>query len=309
MDVTHFLSITDLTPQKVTQVIGRAQNLKNGPCPKPLEGKTIALLFEKPSLRTRVSFEVGVRQLGGECVYLSKDDVGLGVREPVEDVARVLGRWVDGIVARVFEHSSLVTLAEYANIPVINALSDLEHPCQAIGDLLTIQEHRGQLDGQRVAFVGDGNNVAGSLAVACGSTGTNFILASPMDYQLPSELWEEAKSRGAANGSSISWVELPEYAARGADVIYTDVWISMGNESETKERMKAFSEYQVNENLMQYAKSDAIFMHDMPAKEGLEISEGMIDHPRSVVFDQAENRLHAQKAIMVELFDMQEGDA
>jgi len=309
VDVTHFLSITDLTPQKVTQVIGRAQNLKNGPCPKPLEGKTIALLFEKPSLRTRVSFEVGVRQLGGECVYLSKDDVGLGVREPVEDVARVLGRWVDGIVARVFEHSSLVTLAEYANIPVINALSDLEHPCQAIGDLLTIQEHRGQLDGQRVAFVGDGNNVAGSLAVACGSTGTNFILASPMDYQLPSELWEEAKSRGAANGSSISWVELPEYAARGADVIYTDVWISMGNESETKERMKAFSEYQVNENLMQYAKSDAIFMHDMPAKEGLEISEGMIDHPRSVVFDQAENRLHAQKAIMVELFDMQEGDA
>ena len=309
MDVTHFLSITDLTPQKVTQVIGRAQNLKNGPCPKPLEGKTIALVFEKPSLRTRVSFEVGVRQLGGECVYLSKDDVGLGVREPVEDVARVLGRWVDGIVARVFEHSSLVTLAEYANIPVINALSDLEHPCQAIGDLLTIQEHRGQLDGQRVAFVGDGNNVAGSLAVACGSTGTNFILASPMDYQLPSELWEEAKSRGAANGSSISWVELPEYAARGADVIYTDVWISMGNESETKERMKAFSEYQVNENLMQYAKSDAIFMHDMPAKEGLEISEGMIDHPRSVVFDQAENRLHAQKAIMVELFDMQEGDA
>ena len=221
----------------------------------------------------------------------------------------MLGRWVDGIVARVFEHSSLVTLAEYANIPVINALSDLEHPCQAIGDLLTIQEHRGQLDGQRVAFVGDGNNVAGSLAVACGSTGTNFILASPMDYQLPSELWEEAKSRGAANGSSISWVELPEYAARGADVIYTDVWISMGNESETKERMKAFSEYQVNENLMQYAKSDAIFMHDMPAKEGLEISEGMIDHPRSVVFDQAENRLHAQKAIMVELFDMQEGDA
>ena len=309
MDVTHFLSITDLTPQKVTQVIDRAQNLKNGPCPKPLEGKTIALLFEKPSLRTRVSFEVGVRQLGGECVYLSKDDVGLGVREPVEDVARVLGRWVDGIVARVFEHSSLVTLAEYANIPVINALSDLEHPCQAIGDLLTIQEHRGQLDGQRVAFVGDGNNVAGSLAVACGSTGTNFILASPMDYQLPGELWEEAKSRGAANGSSVSWVELPEYAARGADVIYTDVWISMGNESETKERMKAFGEYQVNENLMQYAKSDAIFMHDMPAKEGLEISKGMIDHPRSVVFDQAENRLHAQKAIMVELFDTQEGDA
>ena len=309
MDVKHFLSITDLTPQKVTQVIDRAQNLKNGRCPKPLEGKTIALLFEKPSLRTRVSFEVGIRQLGGECVYLSKDDVGLGMREPVEDVARVLGRWVDGIVARVFEHSSLITLSEYANIPVINALSDLEHPCQAIGDLLTIQEHRGQLDGQRVAFVGDGNNVAGSLAVACGSTGANFILASPMDYQLPSELWEEAKSRGAANGSSISWVELPEYAARGADVIYTDVWISMGDESETNERMNAFSEYQVSENLMQYAKSDAIFMHDMPAKEGLEISEGMIDHPRSVVFDQAENRLHAQKAIMVDLFDMQEGDA
>ena len=266
-------------------------------------------MFEKPSLRTRVSFEVGIRQLGGECGYLSKDDVGLGVREPVEDVARVLGRWVDGIVARVFEHSSLITLSEYAYIPVINALSDLEHPCQAIGDLLTIQEHRGQLDGQRVAFIGDGNNVARNLAIACGSTGANFILASPMDYQLPSELWEEAKSRGAANGSSISWVELPEYAARGADVIYTDVWISMGDESETNERMNAFSEYQVSENLMQYAKSDAIFMHDMPAKEGLEISEGMIDHPRSVVFDQAENRLHAQKAIMVDLFDMQEGDA
>jgi len=297
-----FLSIADLTPEGVVEVVERARALKNGDSPRPLEGKVIALLFEKPSLRTRVSFEVGIRQLGGDCVYLSKDDVGLGVREPVADVARVLDRWVDGIVARVFEHESLQLLAEYADVPVINALSDVEHPCQAIGDLLTIKEHRGEFAGQRVAFIGDGNNVAASLALACGSVGADFVLAAPIEYQVAGTAWEVAKERGAMNGSAMNWVELPQHAARDADVVYTDVWVSMGDEAEADQRMEAFGDYQVNHELMEYAKPDSIFMHDMPAKEGLEISKGMIDHPRSVVFDQAENRLHGQKAIMVELF-------
>ena len=297
-----FLSIADLASEEVGVIVQSAAGLKNGQTARHLEGKVVALMFEMPSLRTRVSFEVGIRQLGGECIYLSKDDVGLGVREPVADVARVLDRWVDAIVARVFSHESLELLARYTTVPVINALSDLEHPCQILGDLLTILEHKGNFSGLRVAFVGDGNNVASSLAMACGSVGADFALASPKDYQIPTVVWEEAKQRASLNGSRVGWVELPQHAVRGADVVYTDVWTSMGQEAETSDRSKAFADYQVNEELMGYAKPDAIFMHDMPAHEGEEIAEGMLDHPRSVVFNQAENRLHAQKAILAELF-------
>jgi ornithine carbamoyltransferase len=303
MKSKDFLSIADLTPEEVWHMVEKATQMKKGRTPRPLNGKIIALLFEKPSLRTRVSFEVGIRQLGGECVYLSKDDVGLGKREPESDVARVLDRWVDGIVARVFSHRSLELLAEQTSIPVVNALSDLEHPCQALADILTIYEHKGGFDGLSVAYVGDGNNVAASLALACASAGADFVIASPKGYEIPTLAWEEAKRRAALNESRVRWVEKPEDAARDADVIYTDVWVSMGQEGETAERRKVFDGYQVNEELMRLARPDAIFMHDMPAHRGEEISEGMLDHPQSVVFDQAENRLHAQKAVLAELFE------
>ncbi len=297
-----FLSVTDLSPDEVMGVVRRAEEVKRSYSERPLEGKIIAILFEKPSLRTRVSFEVGIRQLGGECVYLSKDDVNLGIREPVEDVARVLDRWVDGIIARVFEHGSLQTLAEYTTVPVINALSDYEHPCQAMADLQTIMEHFGSFEGLRVAYIGDGNNVAASLALGCASVAADFVIASPPDYQVVSDVWEEAKERAAMHGSAMNWFELPQHAARDADVVYTDTWVSMGQETEKAKRQTAFGDYQINPELMEYSKPDSIFMHDMPAYEGFEVSKGMLDHPRSVVFDQAENRLHAQKAVMVELF-------
>ena len=272
--------------------------MKGGEYTKPLDGMTVVTLFEKPSLRTRVSFEIGIRQLGGDCVNLGASEVGLGVREPVADVARVLDRWVDIIVARVNSHDSLLEFAEYANAPIVNALSDLEHPCQAMADIMTIQQHRGELRGQRVAYIGDGNNTAASLAIACASVGADFVIAAPPDYQIPTPAWEEANRRASESQSKIGWVELPQQAARGADVVYTDTWVSMGQDDETEVRLEAFKEYQVNEELMSHAKPDALFMHDLPAYEGKEIAPGMIDHPRSVVFDQAENRLHAQKAIL-----------
>ena len=301
MTTKDFLSIADLAPEEVAGVVAAAEEMKKSYGERTLEGKIVALLFEKPSLRTRVSFEVAVRQLGGDCVYLSKDDVGLGVREPAADVARVLDRWVDAIVARVYSHESLQILAENTHVPVVNALSDLEHPCQAMGDLLTIHEHKGSFDGLRVAFIGDGNNVAASLALACASVGMDYVHASPPEYQVPSAAWEEAKRRAAPRESRVGWVELPQHAARGADVVYTDVWVSMGQEDDTEKRLRAFADYQVNAELMGYAKPDAVFMHDMPAHEGEEISSGMLENPNSIVFDQAENRMHAQKAILARL--------
>ncbi|MDA1347250.1 MAG: ornithine carbamoyltransferase [Chloroflexi bacterium] len=297
-----FLSVADLEAEEVSAMVQAAQKMKSGDSPRPLEGKVLALLFEKPSLRTRVSFEVGIRQLGGECVYLSKEDIGLGTREPESDIAGVLDRWVDGIVARVFSHRSLQILAERASIPVVNALSDLEHPCQAMGDLLTIHEQKGRLDGIKVAFVGDGNNIAASLGLGCASVGANFTIATPKDYQVRTVAWEEAGKRAARSESRLEWVEDPRDAVRDADVVYTDVWVSMGDESEREERLRAFAGYQVDEELFARAKGDAVFMHDMPAHRGEEVSEGMLEHPRSVVFDQAENRLHAQKAILAALF-------
>ncbi len=298
----NFLSVADLPSNSVAQLVDRAHNMKRDKGARPLAGKEFALLFEKPSLRTRVSFEVGIRQLGGTCTYLSQQDVGLGVREPEADIARVLDRWVDGIIARVFSHRSLELLAEYCNIPVVNALSDLEHPCQAMGDLLTIKEHKGSLSDLKVTFVGDGNNVAASLALACASVGANFTLASPEDYQLPTPVLEEAKRRAASKESKVDWVDDPSEAVQDADVIYTDTWVSMGQEDEKAERIAIFGDYKVDEELVQSAKPDFLFMHDMPAYRGQELSEGMIDHNNSVVFDQAENRMHAQKAILAAIY-------
>jgi ornithine carbamoyltransferase len=298
-----FLRISDMNPKEIESSVAKAMEMKKGSMPGRLDGKTIALLFEKPSLRTRVSFEIGIRQLGGEAIYLSDSEVGLGVREPVADVTRVLDRWVDGIIARVYSHSNLELMAQNATIPIINALSEIEHPCQAMADLLTIMEYKGRFPGQKVAFIGDGNNVAASLAVACGSVGIHFTMAVPEGYEIDSDTFQEAIDRGAKSGSTIESVRSPIMAVTDADVVYTDVWVSMGQEKELAKRIKAFQGYQVNSSLMDYAKANAIFMHDMPAHQGDEISEDMLDNPKSVVFTQAENRLHAQKALMVDLFN------
>jgi len=296
-----FLSVNDLDCAEIQSLVQRAKDMK-GTRALLLSDMEFVLLFEKPSLRTRVSFEVGIRQLGGNCTYLSKDDVGLGNREPAADVARVLDRWVDGIIARVFSHESLEIVAANTSKPVVNALSDREHPCQAIGDMLTIYEHKGGLKGLSLAFIGDGNNVASSLALACASLGVNFTLASPTDYRIPDSVFRESERRASINGASIRLLADPLEAVAGADVVYTDTWVSMGDESEKSLRMKIFEKYRVDENLLALSNHDSIFMHDMPAYRGQEISEMMIDHERSVVFDQSENRMHAQKAVLATLF-------
>ena len=296
-----FLWLADLDSEEIRQMVKKARSMKEGVTPKAMDGKVAALLFEKPSLRTRVSFEVGVKQMGGSCIYLSQSDVGLGTREPAEDVARVLDRLVDVIVARVFSHRNLEILAEYSTVPVVNALSDLAHPCQAIGDLLSMNEHKGDLEGLNVTYVGDGNNIASSLAIACSSVGANFVIASPADYKVPDIAWDVARQRSAENETSLDWTESPEAAVEGADVVYTDVWISMGDEAEADVRREIFSTYRVDGDLMSCADSQAVFMHDMPAHRGEEVSDDMLDHPSSIVFHQAENRLHAQKAILAEL--------
>ena len=296
-----FLWLADLDSEEIRQMVRKARSMKEGVTPKAMDGMVAALLFEKPSLRTRVSFEVGVKQMGGSCIYLSQSDVGLGTREPAEDVARVLDRLVDVIVARVFSHRSLEILAEYSTVPVVNALSDLAHPCQAIGDLLSMAEHKGDLEGMNVAYVGDGNNIASSLAIACSSVGANFVIASPSDYRVPEIAWDVARQRADENETRLGWTESAVAAVEGADVVYTDVWISMGDEAEADVRREIFSTYRVSGDLMSRADSEAVFMHDMPAHRGEEISDDMLDHPSSIVFHQAENRLHAQKAILAEL--------
>ena len=297
-----FLSIADLPMNHVNDLINIGCSSKTNPNQNILNKKNLVLLFEKPSLRTRVSFEIGIRQFGGECIYLNKEDVGMNSRENANDIAKVLDRWADGIIARVFQHSTLITLSENTSIPVINALSDQEHPCQAIADLMTIKEHKGNLKGLKVVFVGDGNNVATSLSIGCASVGADFILSCPSGYEIQHDLWLEAQKRASITGSKLEIINDPKSAVSNADVIYTDVWISMGQEDETKNRIEKFSQYQVNPELMSLSNKNAIFMHDMPAHENEEISVGMLDHPQSVVFDQAENRLHAQKGILSHIF-------
>jgi ornithine carbamoyltransferase len=266
-----------------------------------LSGKTLALVFEKPSLRTRVSFEVAMRQLGGQTVYLSSAEVGLGERESVPDIARVLSRYVDVIAARTFSHQTLEVLAGYAEVPVINALSDLEHPCQALADLMTIYEKRGELDGLTLAFIGDGNNVAHSLLLATSLTGMNFRIASPPGYRVQERILQLAQGYALGSGAEIFCAEEPRLAVSGADVVYTDVWTSMGQEAEADQRRRVFAGYQVNSELLSLAKDDAILMHPLPAHRGEEVAEGILDSPKSVVFDQAENRMHLQKALLARM--------
>jgi ornithine carbamoyltransferase len=295
------LSIADLNRKEIEQLIKQAWRMKQEGVSSLLSGRTLALLFEKPSLRTRVSFEMAMYQLGGHSIYLSPEEVGLGKREPAADIARVLCRYVDGIAARTFSQETLHILARHSSVPVINALSDLEHPCQALSDLLTISEKKGRLPGLTLAFIGDGNNVANSLLLSATLTGMNFHFASPSGYGIKEAILNQGKKFATLNGSQIQLTNDPYEAAKGADVIYTDVWASMGQEAEAKKRRRAFSGYQVDNKLLSLAKGDVLFMHPLPAHHGEEISAGLLDAPRSIVFDQAENRLHLQKALLVKL--------
>jgi len=292
------LSVADLGGEDIRLLISDAIDMKARGWLSILSGKTLAIMFEKPSLRTRVSFELAMRQLGGQTVYLSPGEVGLGERESVSDVARVLSRYVDAIAARTFSHQTLEVLAGYSRVPVINALSDREHPCQALADLLTIYEKKGELNGLTLAFVGDGNNVARSLMLAASLTGMNFRIASPSGYAIEDNIFNLAQSNAIGSGGEIFYTEEPRLAVSGADVVYTDVWASMGQEAEAEARRQIFAGYQVDSELLSLAREDAIFMHPLPAHRGEEVAEGILDTPRSVVFDQAENRLHMQKALL-----------
>lgn len=296
------LSVADFAPGEVEQLVKKTIKSKKETWPQVLAGRNIAMLFEKPSLRTRMSFELAVHQLGGYAIYMSPDEIGLGNRESVPDVAHVLSRYVQGVVARTFLHRTLETMAEYASIPVINALSDYEHPCQAVADLTTVYERKGKFKGLNLAFIGDGNNVANSLLIGCAMVGINFLIASPQEYSLKDNVLRIANKYAEQTDSHIMLLEEPAMAAKDADVIYTDVWTSMGQEEEYELRRIAFAEYQVNEKLLSYAKKDAIVMHPLPAHHGEEVAVGIIDKYRSVIFDQAENRLHFQRTLLAELY-------
>jgi ornithine carbamoyltransferase len=282
-------------------LISTAVDLKAEGWKSILSERVLVLMFEKPSTRTRVSFDVAMRQLGGHCLYLSPEEVGLGQRESVPDVARVLSRYADAIAARTFSHETLEVMAANADIPVINALSDLEHPCQALADILTIYESKETLEDLTLAYVGDGNNTAHSLMLAASLCGISFRIASPEGYRVHENILQMARVYAAEKGSEILCTEEPQLAVTGADIVYTDVWTSMGQETETEERRQAFAGFQVNEQLLSLASDDAILMHPLPAHHGEEVSEGLIYGPQSVVFDQAENRLHAQKALLAEI--------
>ena len=295
------LSVADLGGEDIQLLISDAIEMKAQGWLSMLSGKTLAIMFEKPSLRTRVSFELAMRQLGGETIYLSPAEVGLRERESVPDVAKVLSRYVDAIAARTFSHQTLEVLATYSSVPVINALSDWEHPCQALADILTIYEKKGELRGLTLAFVGDGNNVARSLMLAASLTGMNFRIASPPGYAVDDRIVQLTQGNAVSGGAEVICTEDPRLAVSGADIVYTDVWTSMGQEAEAEVRRRVFAGYQVDSELLSLAKEDAILMHPLPAHHGEEVAEGILDSPRSVVFDQAENRLHLQKALLAEM--------
>lgn len=306
LQTKHLLSMADLSPAETCALVERARDIKRAKraagAAMPMQGKTVALLFEKPSLRTRVSFEIATANLGGNCLYLSPAEVGIGGREAVSDVAQVLSRYVDCIVYRCFAHAMLAELAHSATVPVINALSDDEHPCQTLADLTTVLEQRGALSGTTLAYIGDSNNVARSLGIGCASTGMHYRIASPEGYELTHDDQRAIQALAVANGGSAAFLRDPYEAVSGANVVYTDVWASMGQEEEAAVRREVFMEYQVNPGLMAHAAPDAVFMHDLPAHYGEEVPHGFLDGPQSVVFDQAENRLHAQQALLEALF-------
>jgi ornithine carbamoyltransferase len=292
-----FLTIWDLSSKEIGLLLKRAMEFKSGrdanKC--PLIGKSVGLLFEKASTRTRVSFEVGIYQLGAQAIYMSTKEIQIGRGETIHDTAKVLSRYLDAIVIRTFSHNTIVEFASYSSIPVINGLSDLHHPCQALGDLMTILEKKGRLQGIKLAYIGDGNNVANSLIEAASKMGINLTIACPKGYEPdPNVLEKTSKSKD----SKIIILKDPKEAMYKADVVYTDVWISMGQEKEAAKKKRKFKNYQLNTNLLSYAKKDAIVLHCMPAHRGEEITDEVIDGPQSAVFDQAENRLHTQKALL-----------
>ncbi len=296
------LTISKLTPDEVNAIIDRSAALKQmqkqGIVHHPLANKSLGMIFEKSSTRTRVSFEVGMYQLGGQALFLSSNDLQIGRGEPVADTARVLSRYLDGIMIRTFAQEMVEELALHASIPVINGLTDLHHPCQALADLFTIQEKKGGLKGLKLAYIGDGNNVANSLLEACVKTGMHFSIACPQGYELNPSILSEARAVARETGSCIETTSDPYQAVMKADVLYTDVWASMGQEAEHAKRVKAFQGYQIDGKLLKAASPDAIVMHCLPAHRGEEIAADVIDGPQSVVFDEAENRLHTQKAVL-----------
>jgi len=302
----HFLSMLDLTREGIMEVLETARQLKSGAAQAeargslPLEGKTLAMIFQKPSLRTRVSFETGMTQLGGHAIYLAPSDISLGKRETTEDIALVLSRYVDIIMARVFGHDIVEDLAKYATVPVINGLSDFEHPCQALADFQTILERKERLEGITACYIGDGNNVAHSLMLGAARVGMHMIVITPPGYEPQSKVTKLATEIGASTGSKIT-VSNDLKAATGADVLYTDVWASMGQEDEAAERKRLFAKYRIDAGTMQLAARDAIILHCLPAHYGDEIDYATSRLPNSAIFDQAENRMHAQKALMVHL--------
>ncbi|BAD85060.1 ornithine carbamoyltransferase [Thermococcus kodakarensis KOD1] len=296
------LCLQDFTREELETILKTAEMMKIwnkiGKPHRVLEGKTLAMIFQKPSTRTRISFEVGIYQLGGYGLYLNAQDLQLRRGETIADTARVLSRYVDGIMARVFDHKDVEDLAKYASVPVINGLSDFSHPCQALADYQTILEKKGRIQGLKIVYVGDGNNVAHSLMIAGTKLGANVVVATPEGYEPDPKVIKWAEQNAAESGGSFELLHDPVQAVKDADVIYTDVWASMGQEAEAEERRKIFMPFQVNKELVKHAKPDYIFMHCLPAHRGEEVTDDVIDSPNSVVFDQAENRLHAQKAVM-----------
>lgn len=299
------VSILDLTKEEILEIFKLAKKVKKEVKAKKYRNcfnqMTLAMIFEKPSLRTRVSFETGFTQLGGHAIYLGPKDISLGSRESVPDIARNLDRMVDIIMARTFSHKSVEDLAKYASIPVINGLSDKEHPCQVLADYLTIEEHKGKTSNLKFTFVGAGNNMSHSLMLITSMLGSDFYMACAKGYEPDDEYVQKSKEMADKNGSKVVITNDPFEAVKDADVVYTDVWASMGEESEKEIRAKAFKDYQVNMKLFKNAKPDAIFMHCLPAHRGEEVTDDVIDSKNSVVFDEAENRLHAQKAVMLKL--------
>jgi ornithine carbamoyltransferase len=298
----NLISINDLSQEEVAQILETAEIMKlrhySHEEQPLLKGKVLGMIFQKPSLRTRVSFEAGMIQLGGAAIYLGPEDIKLGQREATKDIAQVLSRYVDGIMARTFSHEIILELANYSSVPVINGLSDLLHPCQILGDLLTIKEKKGRLSNLKLAYLGDGNNVAHSLLFGAVKVGMDIVLATPSNYEPKSEIVEQAKKDAKKMGSKVEIIHNPLKAAEEADIIYTDVWTSMGFEKERDTRKDVFRPYQINQDLVNRAKDDVIILHCLPAHRGEEITDEVIDGPNSVVIDQAENRLHAQKAIL-----------
>lgn len=297
-----FVALADYTQEELYTLLKVAGSLKEkqkaGNPEQPLKGKTLGMIFEKSSTRTRVSFEVGMYQLGGQALFLSKNDIQIGRGETIEDTAQVLSRYVDGIMIRTYAHRTVIDLARAATVPVINGLSDLNHPCQALADYMTVLEKKGRLEGLKIAYIGDGNNMAHSLMMGGAKFGMNVAIATPEGYEVDADVAKQSQEFAEQHGALITLTHDPKEAVADADVIYTDVWASMGFEEEQQQREKAFQSFQVNEELAKYAKNDYLFMHCLPAHRGEEVSAGVIDGANSIIFDQAENRLHAQKAIM-----------